>query len=195
MRRFWKISVVYALCFLLIACIGSLPPRPWFEGDKDWPSIDRFQVEIEGKRESFEFATKIHYVDESTTWIYLYVNDFKRASAPLRYSARDAYIEKENGERITPKLYITSSNAKDIPPGLPWGGKIPDVTVQEKTVDPSNSGDSFGGINFRFDTPPPNAKSRCVLHLGQVTVGDVGVEIPEKVIIVRGRQWYSVPIQ
>jgi len=191
MRKFWTTGILCILCFLLSACIGSSPPRAWFEGDKDWPSIYRFQVEINGKHRYFESYTTIRYVDESTTWISLYIDGGKEHLASIRYSIQDAYIEKENGERISPKLYITSENAKDIPRGTSWGGKIPDIAVQEKIIDPSNSGGKFSGVNLRFDTPPPNARSRWVLHLGKVTIGETEINIPEKTIILRGRQWYS----
>lgn len=195
MCKLGKISTVYSLCFLLSACIGSTPPRPWFEGETAWPSVHRFEVTAEGKQQPFEFATKIHYVDASSTWIYLYVNDFKRGSTSISYSAKDAYIKKENGARITPTLYITSPNAEKISPGLPWAGKIPDIAVREQTVDPSNSGGMYGGVDLRFDTAPPEAGSRWILHLGKVTIGDMDVEIPERTIIVRARQWYTVPVQ
>lgn len=191
----WKISTVYPLCLLLSACIGSTPPRPWFEGEAAWPSIHRFEVSTEGKPQPFEIATKIHYVDTSSTWIYLYVNDFKRGSAPISYSVNGAYIEKQNGERITPTLYVTSANAETISPGLPWAGKIPDIAVHQPAVNPNDSGAVHGGVDLRFDTPPPERGSRWTLHLGKVTIGDTDVEIPEQTIILRARQWYTVPVQ
>ncbi len=191
----WKTRLAYPLFFLLTACMGSIPPQPWFEGETEWPSIHRFDVSNDEKPEPFELVTKIHYVDESSLWIYLYVNDFKRASMLIRYSAGEAYIEKEDGQRITPALYVTSPSAKNIPSSLPWGGKIPDIVVHEQTIDPNDSGGLHGGVSLRFDTAPPHASSRWVLHLGTVTIGDAEIEIPEKTIVVRARQWYTVPVQ
>jgi hypothetical protein len=195
MHNRWKASIICFLCIFLNACIGSIPAQPWFEGDVDWPSTYRFQVEIDKKRENFEFSTSIQYVDESNTWIYLYVNDFNKGFASIQYSAQDAYIEKENGERIKPILYITSSNAKNISPGLPWGGKIPDTAIQEAIVNPNKSGGIHDGVSLRFNTAPSNTRMRWVLHFGKVTIKDKEIEIPDKIIVVRGRQWYAVPVQ
>lgn len=193
MCKLWRISTVYALCVLLSACIGSTPPRPWFEGESGWPSIHSVEVTTEGTQQPFEIATKIHYVDTSSTWIYLYVSDFKRGPASMSYSAKDAYIKKENGERITPTLYITSPDAENIPPGLPWAGKIPDIAVREPAVNPNDSGGVHGGVDVRFDTSPPEAGSRWILHLGKVTIGDTDVEIPERTIILRARHGTRCP--
>lgn len=195
MHRLLKSSIVCCASLLLEACIGTIPPRPWFEGDSDWPSVSRVKIERDGKNETVETAISINCADESALWIYLYAHNFRNYSepVPILYSAQDAYIEKENGERVIARseFYVRSSPAEGIPPE-PCRGINFYSTLQ---MGATNLNRDRGGVNLRFDTTPPVPGSRWILHLGQITIGDIQIEIPNETIILRKREWYTRPVQ
>lgn len=195
MHRLLKISIAIFAALLLGACVGTIPPKPWFEGDADWPSVSRVKIERDGKNENIETAISISCSDESALWIYIYSHNYRDHSepVPILYSAKDAYIEKENGERVIARseFYARNSPTQDMSPA-----RCKEImfysTLQSGAA---NLNQKKGGVNLRFDTTPPAPGSRWILHLGQVTIGDIRIEIPEKTIILRGREWYSRRLQ
>jgi hypothetical protein len=52
-----------------------------------------------------------------------------------------------------------------------------------------------GGIVLRFETALPVRGSRWTLHLGQLTVDNIKINIPEKTIVLKEQQWHTQLIQ
>ena len=195
MHRLLKGSIVFVVSLLLGACVGTIPPRLWFEGDSDWPSVSRVKIERDGKNENIETAISIGCTDESAVWIYLYSHNLRDylEPVPILYSAKDAYIEKENGERVFARseFYVRKAPAQGIPPDQ-CKAIMSSSATQKGTTNLNRNG---GGVNLRFDTTPLEPGSRWILHLGTITIGDMQIGIPDKTIILRKREWYFRPPQ
>jgi hypothetical protein len=205
-----KLTFAMMACFLSLTlggCVVSVPPRPWFEGDTDWPSTYQVKVERNGKQESVEIIINITCADESALWIYLYAHNYSRANhnarIPIMYSHQRAYIEKENGERIISdsefyddlSLKTGGMPSKRCSGTTSSAGSRPAVAYSALQAKNINLNREQGGVVLRFETAPPVRDSRWTLHLGQLTFDNIKITIPEKIIVLRGQQWHTQLIQ
>ncbi|WP_156293723.1 hypothetical protein [Serratia oryzae] len=205
-----KLMLAMMVCFLSLAlgaCVVSTPPTPWFEGDKNWPSAHQVNVERNGKQESIEIIVNITCADESALWISLYAHNYSGANhsarIPIMYSNQRAYIEKENGKRIISDAAFyddLSLKTGDMPAKRCSGttssaGSRPAVAYSALQAETINLNGEQRGIALRFETALPARGSRWTLHLGQLTVDNIKIDIPEKIIILRGREWRTHPFQ
>lgn len=182
----------------LAGCVNSSPPRPWLEGEKDWPSISRYEVERAGRKVPIELAYQISCADAQSFWIYLYVHDFSRrdSDVELRFSPGTAYIEKENGERFVGHAQRYEKTAKPVPPGDGM-----DADRCKNPAPPLRSGAAAKQFTLnhpaylRFDTAAPDANSRWKLDMGRVVVGNTEIQLPVKHIVLRKTQWSMQKIQ
>lgn len=183
---------------LLAGCVGSLPPRPWLEGEKDWPSVARYEVVLDGKKVPVELAYHISCADAQALWVYVYIHDFSRrdSNVEIRFSPGTAYIEKENGERFVgdPALYKKIAKPTPLGKGVE-AGDCKDHSLQVHTGAAARKFTLNSPAHFRFNTAGPDANSRWKLNMGRVFVGGNEIQIPEKNIILRKTQWYMQKIQ
>lgn len=187
MPRSSLLATLLGSAVFLGGCVHSSPPRPWFEGEQDWPSIARYEVEVGGKKVPLELAYQISCADGDALWIYLYLHDFSRrdSSVELRFAPQTAYIQKENGQRF-----------------------VGHAEPYEKTSEPGASAHGAGAgqckthsgaagkklrlnqpVYLRFATAAPNADSRWTLNMGKVFVGSAEIPLPIKNIVLRKTQW------
>lgn len=205
-----KLTLAMMVCCLSLTlggCVVSAPPRPWFEGDQNWPSTHQVKVERNGQQESIEIIINITCADESALWVSLYAhNDSRtnhRARIPIIYSNQRAYLEKENGERIISDSAFyddLSLKAGGMPSKRCSGttssaGSRPAVAYSALQAETINLNGEQGGIVLRFATALPGQGSRWALHLGQLTVDNIKIDIPEKIIVFREREWHTQLIQ
>lgn len=198
MPRSPSLGIVLASAIFLGGCVNSLPPKPWFEGEKDWPSISRYEVELDGKKVPIELAYHIRCADAEALWIYVYIHDFSRrdSSVEVRFSPNTAYIEKENGERFIgdPKLYKKPSKPTPLEKGVE-AGDCKDHSLQVHSGATAKKFTLNSPAYFRFDTAAPDVNSRWMLNMGKVFVGDTEIQLPVKNIVLRKKQWYLQKIQ
>lgn len=173
--------------------MNTSPPRPWFEGERDWPSISRYEVEIGGKKVPVELAYQISCADAHALWIYLYIHDFSRRDSKLeiRFSPATAYIEKEDGQRFVGRAAPYEKTSK---PGYAAGvdqcrGLQIHSPAAAKTFRLNQP------AYLHFATAAPDANSRWTLNMGRVFVGNTEIQLPVKTIVLRKTQWSVQKIQ
>jgi len=182
----------------LTGCVNSLPPRPWFEGEKDWPTIVRYEIELNGGKMPIELAYSISCADEKSLWVYAYIHNFSRQDTNIRtrYFPENAFLVKENGESVKSdkKLYRILSRKESLPTSDFYAQCKNDLTWSYSEVNDKLTLNSTG-VLYRFKTAAPHSNSRWKLNLGSILIDNVEIKIPEQTVVLREKQFYLKKIQ
>jgi hypothetical protein len=112
---------------------------------------------------------------------------------PMLYSTEFAYVEKEDGSRISAEPEIRFSSRSDPDqPGEIVGAKVVDLNSDEVQMTNKHGWSLYGDVYIKFNMPPPLPTSRWKVHLGRVVLGDNPTEIPEQYVCVA--KGYSVTV-
>ena len=199
MPNFLFFSIVLSSSIFMTGCVSSLPPRPWFEGEKDWPTVVQYEIELDGKKMPIQFSYHISCAYEESLWISVYIHNFSRHVTDIntRYYPENAYIIKENGERVPsePELYRSLPTQKVHKDREFTAHCKNDTAWFYSEVGKENLKLNSSGVLYRFNTSAPIFNSRWKLNLGSISIEDKGISIPEKFIILRTKQFYLQKIQ
>lgn len=112
---------------------------------------------------------------------------------PMLYSTEYAYVEKEDGTRISaePEIRFSSKNDPDQP-GEIVGATAVDLNSDQVQLTNKHGWSLYGSVYIKFNMPPPLPTSRWKVHLGRVALGGDQTEIPvQDICFTKG---YSVTV-
>jgi|GEM_PF-5335542 len=203
MTRLFKVIAICGLLLTLGACAVPVTFKNYTTGDVWGSDRKDITVKINGKKELFFILASIPSSKDSTSedivksnelWVNVYVTRVSSERDPINvyyhdvpvlYSAQDAYVKDENGKitKADPEIYFAKIGRNGQKDG-------PIASFHQQTVD-INSKDIW--IYLRFNTPRLPG-SQWKLHLGQATINNVSIELPDFTILFRKDKIFWKPV-